>query len=226
VNILFAEDDSEFAERVRTGLIERGHNVTLVSSAASAAAAWAHEKFDAIILDRMLADGDVTLHLGSWRSCGMRFPVLMLTGMTEVCDRISGLDAGADDYVSKPVDAAELDARLRAIGRRSLPTLDDSALIQAGSLRIDRFKREVWRGDRRIFLQPRELRLLEELAMARGDPVTKRVLLKAIWNIDFDTRTKLIETHMSRLRDKLAGDGRQDVIETVKGAGYRLRIDA
>jgi two-component system OmpR family response regulator len=149
----------------------------------------------------------------------------MLTGMSDIRDRVSGLDSGADDYVQKPVDAAELDARLRAITRRAISPADETALIEAGSIRIDRFKREVWRDDRRIYLQPRELRLLEELAMARGEPVPKRVLLKAIWNIDFDPRTKLIETHMSRLRDKLAGDGRQDVIETVRGAGYRLKID-
>jgi two-component system OmpR family response regulator len=223
MDLLLVDDDEAYGRGLCFSLRSAGHQVMQVTRARSAFAAVRQHRFDALILDRALPDGDGAIHLAQWRSKGVRIPVVMLTGLADVHHRIDGLDLGADDYLTKPVEVDELNARLRALVRRSSPLNDDLTNIQIGSIRIDRLKREVMRNDRRIQLQPRELRILEELALARGEVVTKRSLLKLIWNFDFDPKTKLIETHMSRLRDKLSDEGREAPIETVRGVGYRLR---
>lgn len=222
-DLLLVEDDDAGRRELAAELSARDHRVTQVRKACEAADAMAGRRFDAAIVDRMLPDGDAMAHLERWRDEGMTLPVLLLTGLVDVSDRVAGLDAGADDYLIKPASALEVDARLRALMRRARHA-DVEAVIHAGGLTIDRLKREVRRAGRRIFLQPRELRILEELTLAKGDVVSRTMLLKAVWDLRFDPKTKLLETHISRLRDKLDSDGELSVIETVRGEGYRLKV--
>jgi two-component system OmpR family response regulator len=151
----------------------------------------------------------------------------MVTVMAGLHERIAGLDSGADDFLAKPFDVGELDARMRALlrmsARRSAPATD---VLTIGSIEIDFRKREVRRRGQLIAVQPREFKLLAELAASAGEVVPRAQLLERVWNLHFDPRTKLIETHVSRLRDKLNAYGERDAIETVRGIGYRLPIDA
>jgi len=226
LNVLLVEDDEAEASAIEVGLRDFGYSVLRATTADAVPEAARLASFDAIILDRMLTDGDCVMSVRSWRAAGFDLPILMLTSMSGVASRVSGLDAGADDYVAKPCEPRELDARLRALVRRVQPSSTSVAYqVVCGSVRIDRVRRETWRADRRILLQPREQKVLEELAIHCGQVVSREALLSAVWNLSFDPRTKLIETQISRLREKLNAGFRGDPIETVRGAGYRLRCD-
>lgn len=222
--ILFVEDDNVIAAYVAGELARMGYAVSRSATAAAALPeAW---HVDAIVLDRVLPDGDAIEALAEWRAAGLVIPVLVLSSLGELRDRLAGLDAGADDYLAKPFHVTELDARLRALLRMQarLPKAEPDVLA-CGALSVDRRRREARRDGVLITLQPREFKLLEELALHAGEVVTRAQLLERVWNLRFDPRTKLIETHVSRLRDKLAFAGFNDPIETVRGTGYRLRAD-
>ena len=225
LNLLLVEDDDADARTIEHGLAARGHKVQRKDRISGIVEPGRLSAFDVIILDRRLPEGDSVDHMRSWRAAGLDTPVLILSAMGTIAARIEGLDAGADDYLVKPFDAGELDARLRTIVRRRGQPGDGATLLTCGSIRVDRIRRETFRDGRRINLQPREQKLLEELALRPGEVVARQTLLRSVWNLGFDPRTKLIETHVSRLRDKLNSGFKDDAIETVRGVGYRLRCD-
>lgn len=222
MRILIAEDDAETAGFVERGLGELGHVVLAVGDGADALHAGLSEDFDLIILDRMLPQLDGLSVLRRLRAAGVVAPALMLTALGRIEDRVDGLDAGADDYLVKPFAFSELAARLNALARRSSPANVETRL-SAGGIEIDLLRREVRRDGKLIALQPREFRVLEELMRHPGEFVTRTMLLERVWDFHFDPQTKIVETHMSRLRAKLNEGGLDDPIETRRGVGYRVR---
>jgi two-component system OmpR family response regulator len=222
MRILVAEDDRETAEFVRRGLDELGHNLVLASDGIDALHLAATEPFDVVVLDRLLPGLDGLSVLRRLRAARIDSPVLLLTALGRIEDRVEGLDAGADDYLVKPFAFSELAARINALARRR-PMNETVTEITVGSLDMDLLKREVRRDGRRIALQPREFRLLEELMRHDGRVVTRTMLLERVWDFHFDPQTNIVETHMSRLRAKLNEGGGEDLIETVRGVGYRMR---
>ncbi|HWI84974.1 MAG TPA: response regulator transcription factor [Sphingomonas sp.] len=227
MQILLVEDDPCVVEQVRVGLECHGFDVMSVESTDAAAKAFALREYSAVVFDRLLADGDAIDTITEWREAGLRAPVLILSSMGGVADRVAGLRAGADDYLVKPFHIEELDARLRAMMRaRDRHAQVEPDIFTCGSVKLDRRRREAERAGKPLMLQPREFRLLETLAANCDKVVPRSVLLEKVWNLNFDPRTKIIETHMSRLRDKLDIAAPGEVIETVRGIGYRLRSDA
>jgi two-component system OmpR family response regulator len=159
----------------------------------------------------------------SVRGAGVKTPVLFLTALGGIDDRVQGLDSGADDYLVKPFAFSELVARVNALARRPALAAAEPTVLRVADLELDLLKRMALRGGRRIDLQPREFRLLEYLMRHAGQVVTRTMLLEQVWDFHFDPRTSVVETHISRLRAKLNGDDGQDLIHTVRGAGYTLR---
>ncbi len=228
MRILLAEDDAETAGFVREGLAAIGHEVIIAPDGEQAFAIATDQPFDMLILDRMLPGLDGLTLLRQLRAAGLLTPAIMLTALGQIEDRVQGLDAGADDYLVKPFDLAELAARINAQTRRNSAVSAQTRFV-AGPITLDLLTREVRRDGRVILLQPREFRLLEELLRAGGEYLTRAMLLERVWGYHFDPQTKIVETHMSRLRAKLnAGGlneaGLDDRIETVRGTGYRIRI--
>ena len=218
---LIIEDDAETAEFIAAGLRSRGHESTLAGDGREGFEIAAHETFDVIILDRMLPGLDGLSVVALLRAKGVSTPVLFLTNLSGVDDRVEGLGAGGDDYLVKPFVFEELLARLYALARR--PTLGGSpARLAAGDLEVDLIARTVKRAGETIELQPREFRLLEVLLRGDGRLVTRKMLLEQVWGFNFDPRTNIVETHISRLRTKI-DRGRAPLIQTVRGAGYILR---
>ncbi len=222
MRVLLAEDDAETAGFVAHGLGELGHVVTPVATGEDALHLGTVETFDVIVLDRMMPGIDGIEVLKRWRAAGVTAPVLMLTALGGIADRVSGLDAGADDYLVKPFAFAELAARLAALRRRP-PISEVVTRLEVGDIVLDALKRQVSRADREIHLQPREFSLLELLMRHAGKVVTRTMFLEQVWNFHFDPQTNIVETHLSRLRTKLKGDGAPDPIETLRGVGYRMR---
>ena len=222
LRILLAEDDADTRHFVERGLRELGHSVIVADDGLDALHLALSEQLDVIILDRMLPRLDGLSVLRRSRSGGVQVPVLMLTALGRIEERVGGLEAGADDYLVKPFAFSELAARVQALGRRSAPT-EVATRLQVGALEMDLLRREVRRNGRSIALQPREFRLLEELLRHAGEFVTRTMLLERVWDFHFDPQTKIVETHMSRLRAKLNEGFADDAIETVRGVGYRIR---
>ncbi len=220
MNILLAEDDPDTRQFVEDALGELGHRVVATASGAQALE-WARDSgADILVLDRMLPDMDGIAVLRALRGGGHGLPVLMLTALGRIEDRVDGLDAGADDYLVKPFAISELVARINALTRRTV-TVDTGPCF--GGIALDLRTRQVTREGRVILLQPREFRLLEELVRAGGGFLTRTMLLERVWDFHFDPQTKIVETHMSRLRSKLNEGFVEDAIETVRGMGYRVR---
>ncbi|MGE4367480.1 response regulator transcription factor [Thermomonas sp.] len=222
LRILLAEDDAETRQFVERGLREHGHNVLAAERGEDALHLGLTEALDVIVLDRMLPGLDGLGVLKRLRAADVGTPVLMLTALGRIEDRVSGLQAGADDYLVKPFAFSELAARVQALARRRAPA-SVATVLQAGGIEMDLLRREVRRAGRPIALQPREFRLLEELLRNAGEVVTRSMLLERVWDFHFDPQTKIVETHMSRLRAKLNDGFTEDAIETVRGAGYRVR---
>jgi len=221
VKILIAEDDAETAEFIRKGLDELGHHVIPVDNGVDALNRALSEELDVVILDRMLPGMEGSALVRRMRAEGIEVPALMLTALGRIEDRVDGLEAGADDYLVKPFAFSELAARVNALGRRKLRGSQATRLEHHG-LAMDLLKRQVVRDGSAIALQPREFRILEELLKEGGRIVTRTMLLERVWNYHFDPQTNLVETHMSRLRSKLNQGGKGDLIETVRGVGYRM----
>ncbi|MCY7398943.1 MAG: response regulator transcription factor [Sphingomonas bacterium] len=220
MKLLLVEDDDETAAYLERGLIELGHSVDRMSNGRDALQV-SQGRYDVIVLDRMLPEVDGLTVLNAIRTAHVTTPVLMLTALGSIEDRVEGLEAGADDYLAKPFSFAELIARVNALGRRS--TVQEQQLLAAGGrICLDRIKREVSRDGQRVSLQPRELRLLEELMLNIDRVVTRTMLLESVWDFHFDPKTNIVETHVSRLRSKLNAGYSDDPIETVRGAGYRI----
>jgi two-component system OmpR family response regulator len=225
VQILLIEDDIELAAHVTRRLAAAGHAVTHAVDGYDGAARASDGDYDVIVLDRMLPKVDGIEALRLMRGRGIGAPVLMLTARGSIEDRVEGLEAGADDYLVKPFALAELAARVAALGRRARSP-DHDGIVAIGSVRLDRIDRAVTRAGRPVVLHPREYQLLDTLMRHGGRVVTRAMLLKAIWRYDFDPETKLVESHISRLRTKLNAGFDLDAIETVRGEGYRVRGDA
>lgn len=221
MKVLIIEDDSETADFVAAGLQAHGHATSVVINGPQGFETAATETFDVIVVDRMLPGLDGLAVVALLRLEGVAIPVLFLTNLSGVDDRVEGLRAGGDDYLVKPFAFEELLARLEALARR--PTLGSTpTVLTACDLEMDLIARTVRRGGAVIDLQPREFRLLEVLMRSEGRLITRKMLLEQVWGFHFDPRTNIVETHISRLRSKI-DRGRVAVIQTVRGAGYSLR---
>jgi len=221
MKVLVVEDDVQTASFVCDGLERGGHSSDSVTTGPEALAMAMSESYDVLIVDRMLPGLDGIAVVKALRAAGIDTPVLFLTALDGVADRVLGLDAGGDDYLVKPFAFSELLARLRALHRRSLVGMDDGVLA-VGDLRLDLRTWRVTRRDRRIDLQPREFRLLEYLMRHAGEVVTRTMLLEKIWDFNFDPRTSVVETHISRLRAKVDRPFEVALIKTIRGAGYTI----
>jgi two-component system OmpR family response regulator len=221
VRILVAEDDRETAEFIRRGLDELGHNVLVADDGMDAMHLLSTEEFDIAVLDRMLPSLDGVSVVRRVRAASVHVPILLLTALGRIEDRVEGLEAGAVDYMVKPYAFSELAARVNAIGRRK-PIQADITRLEHGGLVLDLLKRQVSRDGVTVPLQPREFRILEELMREEGKVVTRTMLLERVWNYHFDPQTNIVDTHISRLRSKLNERGKPDLIETIRGVGYRM----
>lgn len=222
MKILIAEDDLEAAKYLKRAFIEAGHAVDCANAGREGLLLAAGEKYDVIVLDRMLPDIDGLAILRTIRASGVMTPVLLLTALGGIDDRVEGLNAGADDYLVKPFAFAELLARVNALGRRP-PPQEVCTELNVSDLKIDLMSRAVSRGGKRISLQPREYQLLEYLVRHSGRVVTRTMLLENVWDFHFDPRTNIIETHMSKIRAKVDNIIGKELIHTVRGAGYIIR---
>ncbi|HUZ72157.1 MAG TPA: response regulator transcription factor [Stellaceae bacterium] len=222
MKILVIEDDPETAAYVANGLSEEGHLVERVASGDDALFRAIHDRFDLLIVDRMIPGIDGLSLVKTLRTAGNQTPVLFLTTLTGVDDRVSGLNAGGDDYLVKPFAFAELVARVAALGRRPREAGAETS-FRVADLELDLLSRRVRRGGKEIDLQPREFRLLEYLMRHSGEVVTRTMLLENVWDFHFDPRTNVVETHVSRLRSKVDKGFGVELIHTVRGAGYCVR---
>ncbi len=224
MRILLAEDDVETATFVERGLTELGHAVTHVGGGEDALHMGVTESFDLIVLDRMLPEMEGLDILRRLRAAAVHTPVLVLTAKGGIVDRVDGLDAGADDYLVKPFAMAELVARINALMRRP-PISDIVTRFEVGDIALDILRREVTRAGKVVHLQPREFALLEQLMRNAGKVVTRTMFLEQVWGFHFDPQTNIVESHLSRMRSKLREGHADDPIETIRGAGYRMRSD-
>jgi len=222
--ILLVEDDSETAAYLTRGLEEEGHSVEHVAEGRDGLFRATDATFDLIILDRMLPGLDGLALLRGVRAAGVATPVIILSALASVGDRIEGLECGSDDYLVKPFSFAELLARANALLRREEGRATGAGELRlvVGDLEIDPLARSVKRAGRKIDLKPREYRLLEYLARNEGRVVTRTMLLEQVWDYHFDPGTNVIDVHVSRLRRKLEEGFERPILHTVRGAGYRL----
>jgi two-component system, OmpR family, response regulator len=225
MKVLLIEDDQETSAYVARGLREQGHVVDLAATGRDGLFLATDGGHDVLIVDRMLPGLDGIGLVHALRGTGVKAPVLFLTALGEVGDRVRGLEAGGDDYLVKPFAFAELLARINALARRP-PLSDTPTVLRAGDLEMDLLKRNVIRGGRPVELQSREFQLLEYMLRNADRVVTRTMLLEAVWDFHFDPKTNIVETHMSRLRSKLSQNGGAELIHTVRGAGYILRAPA
>lgn len=221
VNILVLEDDEELAEFVGKGLAEAGHQVHRSRDGHDAVAILIETRLDVAVVDRMVPGLDGLSVVKRARAAGCQTPILLLTAVAGIEDRVDGLEAGADDYLVKPFAFSELLARRSALARRP-PTTIDHDLLVVGDIRMDLRRRTLKRGGRPVELQPREFSLLEQLMRSPDRVVSRTTLLNRVWNFGFDPQTNIVETHMSRLRSKLNQGFDRNAIRTVRGSGYIL----
>jgi two-component system, OmpR family, response regulator len=224
VRILLIEDDPETAEYVVAGLQSEAHDLEVAGDGRAGLLRAASETWDLLIVDRMLPGLDGLAVVRTLRASDIATPVLFLTTMGGIDDRVTGLNAGGDDYLIKPFAFAELAARVAALGRRPQRTAPDT-MLRVADLEINLLTRVVYRAGEEVALQPREYELLEYLMKHAGQVVTRTMLLENVWGFHFDPRTSLVESHISRLRGKI-DRGRPKLISTVRGSGYSLRAPA
>ena len=222
MRILIIEDDAATAAHVANGLKEVGHLVDHAPNARDGLFLATGHAYDVMIVDRMLGGMDGLGIVKTLRSTGVKTPVLFLTALSGIDERVSGLEAGADDYLIKPFAFSELLARIEALARRP-PIATVQTELRVADLQLDLVKRTATRGGRRIDLQPREFRLLEYLMKNAGRVVTRTMLLEHVWEFHFDPKTNIVETHISRLRAKMDRGQGPELIQTVRGSGYMLR---
>ncbi len=221
VKLLIIEDDAENAAYIAQGFRERGHVIDVASEGRQGLFMAGAGEFDVMIVDRMLPGMDGLGVVKTLRSAGVKTPVIFLTTMSGIDDRVEGLEAGGDDYLVKPFAFSELLARVNALARRP-PILKEKTMLQVADLTMDLLARTVERSGRRIELQPLEFKILEYLMRNAGRVVTRTMLLEKVWDFHFDPQTNVVETNISRLRAKLNRDLGVDLIKTVRGAGYCL----
>jgi two-component system OmpR family response regulator len=221
MKILIIEDDTQTRDYVAAGLKEAGHTVDVAKDGYEGLFLAQEASYGLLIVDRMLPGMDGLSVVKKIRSGGSSVPVLFLTTMCGIDDRVEGLNAGADDYLVKPFAFSELEARVNALLRRPRETIEQK-FLQVSGLEIDLMKRLVTRDGEVIDLQPTEFRLLEYLVRHAGQVVTRTMLLENVWDFHFDPKTNIVETHISRLRSKLNAGNRPNLINTVRGAGYMI----
>jgi len=222
VKLLLIEDDAQTADFVRRGLAELGHATDHAATGVAGLTAAIVGSYDAIILDRNLPTLDGLSVLKALRAQGNRTPVLVLSALGQVDDRIAGLRAGGDDYLPKPFSFGELIARIEAIARRHGDDDGTAGVRHTGSLTLDLLARSATRNGRRIDLLNKEFQLLDYLTRHVGQVVTRTMLIEAIWDYNFDPGTNVVDVHVSRLRAKIDGPQDPPMIRTIRGAGYRL----
>lgn len=223
MRILVIEDDVETAGYLRKGLSESGHVVDHAATGPDGLAMALADTYDALIVDRMLPGLDGLTLIKSLREQQITAPVLILSALGQVNDRVRGLKAGGDDYLIKPFAFSELLARLEALARRGGADDRVATRLKVADLEMDLLARIVRRGGRQIDLQPREFRLLEYLMRHAGHVVTRTMLLEGVWDYHFDPQTNVIDVHVSRLRGKIDKGFSAPLLHTVRGAGYTLR---
>ena len=221
MRILLVEDDPKAARFVREGLEEEGYRVDLASDGVEGAQLGHVNPYDLIVLDIQLPRKDGLEVSRELRREGVDTPILMLTGRDTTTDIVRGLDAGADDYLTKPFDFEVLLARVRALTRRQVGNV--GGVLRFEDVELDRVRRTVRRGSRRIDLSPREFRLLEYFVLHAGQVLTRTHLLEQVWDMSFDPETNVVEAHISNVRRKLEDGGAARLIHTIRGSGYALR---
>lgn len=221
MRVLVIEDDRETARYVAGGLTEEGHTVDCITDGREGVVQATTQQYDLIIVDRMLPGLDGLAVVKTLRGAGKKAPVLFLTALGGIDDRVDGLDAGGDDYLVKPFAFSELLARANALARRP-PMKSEDVVLKVADLEMDLIRRKVFRSGQEIDLQPREFRLLEVLMRNRGRVVTRTMLLERVWDFHFDPKTSVVETHISRLRSKIDRPFETELIHTVRGSGYSL----
>jgi two-component system OmpR family response regulator len=221
MKILLIEDDSDTAAYIVGGLTEEGHVVDHAADGHDGLFLATDEPYDLMIVDRRLPRLDGLTLVTTIRSSGVTTPVLFLTTMSGVDDRVEGLEAGGDDYLVKPFAFSELLARIHALARRP-PMTSEETILAVGDLEMDLVRRTVSRAGQAIELQPREFRLLEILLRNAGQVVTRTMLLEQVWNFHFDPKTNVVDAHISRLRAKIDKPFDTKLIQTARGAGYRI----
>jgi two-component system, OmpR family, response regulator len=223
MRILVVEDELKMAALLRRGLAEEGHAVDVAATGDDAVWMAQAAEYDAIVLDLMLPGLDGVSVCRRWRENGIWAPVLMLTARDAVEDRVAGLDAGADDYLRKPFSFAELLARLRALARRGTP--ERPIVLEVGDLRLDPASRQVWRAETEIGLSAKEFALLETFMRRPGDVLSRLQLIEHAWDYAYETRSNVVDVYVRYLREKIDRPFGRSSLETVRGAGYRLRKD-
>jgi len=221
LKLLILEDEPDTAAHLRRGFSEAGHVVDVCRDGRDALHLAVAETYDVMVLDRMAPGMDGLRVVKSIRAAGVLTPVLFLTALGGIGDRVEGLDAGADDYLVKPFAFTELLARVNALARRP-PIPDMKTVLRAADLEMDLLKRTVTRAGRRIELKPQEFKLLEYLMRHAGQVVTRTMLLENVWSFHFDPKTNIVDSHMSRIRGKVDRGFGRELIQTVRGAGYRI----
>ena len=225
MRVLIVEDDREIAHFVQRGLKESGHGAEVASDGEMGLDLALTGSFDMIVMDRMLPRKDGLSVIQAIREAGVKTPVLILSALGEVDDRVAGLKAGGDDYLTKPFALTELLARIEALARRASPE-ETATRYAVADLVLDRLSHKVTRSGTAIPLQPREFRLLEYLMRNADQVVTRTMLLENVWDYHFDPQTNVIDVHISRLRGKIDKGFDRPLLHTVRGAGYMIRDGA
>ncbi|HEV7367696.1 response regulator transcription factor [Arenibaculum sp.] len=223
MRVLVIEDDAQAAAFLVKGLTESGHVVDHAADGKDGLFMAGAENYDVLVVDRMLPGRDGLSLVGVLRATGNQTPALILSALGSVDDRVQGLRAGGDDYLTKPYAFSELLARVEALGRRRAAEPSVRTRLEAGDLEMDLLARTVRRAGRPIELLPREFRLLEYLMRHAGSVVTRTMLLENVWDYHFDPQTNVIDVHVARLRQKIDRDFPTPMIHTVRGVGYSLR---
>lgn len=221
MRLLVIEDDHQVSDYIATGLKQEGHTVDSAENGRDGLFLATTEKYDVLIVDRMLPDLDGLTIIKTLRGSDNHTPALILSALGEVDDKVKGLQAGGDDYLVKPFAFAELMARVEVMARRqNNKAAAQQTKLTAGDLVLDLLSRKVTRGGRNIDLQPREFRLLEYILKHKGQVVTRTMLLENVWDYHFDPQTNVIDVHISRLRRKIDEGADHSLIRTIRGAGY------
>ncbi len=225
LRILVIEDDRSTAEYISSALSDEGHSVDVKSDGKEGLKYAVAATYDVLIIDRMLPGLDGLSIVKAMRAASVLAPVLFLTALGGVDDRVEGLEAGADDYVVKPFADSELIARVNALARRP-PSRQEAVTLSAADLELNLITRKVHRAGKTIDLPPREFKLLEFLLRNKDRVMTKTMLLENVWDFHFDPKTSVVDTHISRLRDKIDRPFDRPLIQTVRGVGYSINEDS
>jgi two-component system, OmpR family, response regulator len=222
MKVLLVEDNARVSSFVKKGLSEAGHTIDHADNGRDGMFLAAGESYDAIVMDRMLpGDIDGLGIIAALRSTGTRTPILILSAISDVDERIRGLKVGGDDYLVKPFAFGELLARLDALVRRN-QGVNSVTMLSVGDLTMDLLSRKVTRGGRSVTLQPREFKLLEYLMRHADQVVTRTMLLESVWDYQFDPQTNVVDVHVSKLRQKIDAGAERPLVRTIRNAGYML----